>query len=92
MDYSGYNCENWRLRDHKTHEKYISEIISSTTITEERYLIKQCGVRYSELLRLPYFKTVRCHAIDAMYNLLLGTAKSMVAIWALTIIIFIRNY
>ena len=30
MDYSGYDCENWTLRDHKTHEKYISEIISST--------------------------------------------------------------
>ena len=90
MDYSGYDCENWTLCDHKTHEKYISEIISSTT--EERDLIKQYGVRYSELLRLTYFDIVRCHAIDAMHNLLLGTAKSMVAIWALTIIIFIHNY
>ena len=79
MDYSGYDHENWIFCDHKTHEKYISKISSSNTITIERNLIKQYGVRYLKLLYLPYFDIFRCHAIDAMHHLLLGTAKSMVA-------------
>ena len=43
--------------------------------------MKQYGVRYSVLLQLPYFDVVQFHVIDAMHNLLLGTAKNMMHIW-----------
>jgi len=36
----------------------------------ERY-----GVRWSELLRLPYFDIVKCVVVDAMHNLFLGLIK-----------------
>lgn len=37
--------------------------------------------RYSVLLNLPYFDVIRCHLVDPMHNLLLGTAKNMMSIW-----------
>ena len=36
---------------------------------------KSTGVRYTELLRLSYYKPIRFVAIDPMHNLFLGTAK-----------------
>lgn len=39
------------------------------------------GVRYSELLRLPYFDIVEYHVIDPMHNLLLGTGKYLMTMW-----------
>ena len=42
---------------------------------------RKSGVRYSCLLELPYFDAPRMCIIDPMHNLLLGTAKHMVATW-----------
>ena len=42
---------------------------------------KKWGVCYSDLLRLPCFDIVRCHCVDVMHNLLLGTAKHMLDVW-----------
>ena len=42
---------------------------------------REFGVRYSELVRLPYFNIIKQHIIDLMHNGYLGTAKHMVAIW-----------
>lgn len=39
------------------------------------------GAQYTELIRLPYFDIVRCHAVDPMHNLFLGTAKNTVKLW-----------
>ena len=33
------------------------------------------GTRYTSLMELAYFDTVRCHIVDPMHNLFLGTAK-----------------
>ena len=41
----------------------------------------EAGVRYSELLRLPYFDIVRCHLVDPMHNLFLGTNKRILSLW-----------
>lgn len=37
--------------------------------------------RYSDLLRLPYFDIIRCHLVDPMHNLFLGTSKRMISLW-----------
>lgn len=42
---------------------------------------KKAGVRYSDLLRLPYFDIIRCHLVDPMQNLFLGTSKRMISLW-----------
>ena len=36
---------------------------------------------FTELLRIPYFDTVRFTVVDPMHNAFLGTAKRMVGIW-----------
>ena len=39
------------------------------------------GVRFTELLRLPYFDTAYFSVIDSRHNILLGTPKHMISIW-----------
>lgn len=53
----------------------------ATTLSQRKNIERQHGVRFTELLRLPYFDTVRCVAVDPMHNMLLGTAKLMVNLW-----------
>ncbi|PKC04556.1 hypothetical protein RhiirA5_295220, partial [Rhizophagus irregularis] len=40
--------------------------------------VKQTGVRWSELFRLPYFDSIRFTIIDPMHCLFLGIAKWIV--------------
>ena len=39
------------------------------------------GVRYSVLLSLPYFDTVRFTVVDPMHNLYLGSRKHVLKVW-----------
>ena len=39
------------------------------------------GVKYSELLRIPYFNIVHLHVIDPMHNIFLGLAKHTIKTW-----------
>jgi len=44
--------------------------------------VKETGVRWSELLRLPYFNPIRHLVVDPMHNLFLGLVKWIVMdIW-----------
>ena len=74
-DYSGYNRDEWQHRTHKEHQ-----VMAANTATKRDELEKKYGVRYSELLRLPYF-IVEFHVVDPMHNLLLGTAKHITTLW-----------
>lgn len=80
-DYSGYNRAEWTPRKHSEHMKQVSDVMAASTATRNEQVEKKYGVRYSELLRLPYFDIVEYHVIDPMHNLLLGTAKHMVNLW-----------
>ena len=51
------------------------------TMTDRNKIEREFGVRFTELLRLPYFDTIQFSVIDVMHNVLLGTAKLMVTIW-----------
>ena len=44
-------------------------------LVDQQECEKKFGVRYLDLLRLPYFNIVKYHIVDSMHNLLLGTAK-----------------
>ena len=57
MDYSGFNRERWPPRNLNKHRD-VKKIRKCKNITEAR-MESQLGVRYSELLRLPYFDLVR---------------------------------
>lgn len=51
------------------------------TAAERAAVEKESGVRYTVLLTLPYYDTVRFCIVDPMHNLLLGSAKTFIKIW-----------
>ena len=80
MDYSGFEPEP--PRTNAKHREHAQEILNQTSITDRAAKEKQYGVRFSELLLLPYFDCVRFHTIDPMHCLFQGTAKYiMQKIW-----------
>ncbi len=72
-DYSGF--EPCRLCNIIDHCKQVEDILSCSTQEEQNGAESKYGIRYSELLRLPYFDCIRYTIIDPMHNLFLGTAK-----------------
>lgn len=74
-NYSGFQREEWPLRDIKTHRSKALEAKNATSGVAREKIQWEIGVRYSELLRLHYFDIVCCHVIDPMHNLYLGSAK-----------------
>ena len=61
--------------------KHVSKLNGVTTASKEKEVEREYGVRYSELLRLPYLDIIQHHVIDPMQNLLLGTGKYMLTLW-----------
>ena len=51
------------------------------TLADRNKIEREYGVRYTELLKLPYFDTARFSVIDPLHNILLGTPKRMISIW-----------
>lgn len=80
-DYSGFDRSSWQSRSHSLHLEHISEYHTARTASNHQELEQKYGVRFSELLRLPYFDIVEYHVIDPMHNLLLGTCKYIMTLW-----------
>ena len=80
-NYSGFDRSEWQLRTLASHHLHVQRSKAATTRTERDKIQQEAGVRYSELLRLPYFDIVRYHLVDPMHNLFLGTAKKMLTLW-----------
>lgn len=80
-DYSGFNRNFWPKRDLKDHKEQGMKWKHAITLAQRHEIEREYGVRYSELLRLPYFDTIRFTVIDPMHNILLGSAKHIVVLW-----------
>ena len=76
-DYSGFEREQWPPRNLKIHHQKAIEAKNARSNAARTEIEREVGVRYSELLCLPYLDIVKCHLIDPMYNLFLGTAKNI---------------
>ena len=63
------------------HLQQVSKYQQATTALEHQQLDKQYGIRYSDLLRLPYIDIVEHHVVDPMHNLFLGTGKYLMTLW-----------
>ena len=81
LDYSGFDKSKWKARNISEHHMQSKLYLDANTKAQQSEVIKKYGVRYSVLLQLPYFDIVRFHVIDAMHNLLLGTAKHVTHTW-----------
>lgn len=92
LDFSGYDRNEWELRQLNEHHLLATQHKHANTKQEKNKLISQYGVRYSVLLRLPYFDIIRMHVIDPMHNLLLGTAKHMMEVWTEREILNNKNF
>ena len=80
-DYSGYEKGTWEVHTHDLHLQEVSVFGNARTASDHQQNEKKYGVRYSELLRLPYFVIEEYHVIDPMHNLLLGTNKYLMTMW-----------
>ena len=80
-DYSGFDRDTWPERSVAVHRAQGFKWKHAQSLAERHIIEKDHGVRFTELLRLDYFETVRFSVVDPMHNILLGTTKHMITIW-----------
>lgn len=80
-DYSGYDEKSWVPRTKQKHIELSLKHQAAKTQTEAKDIEQESGLRYSELIRLPYYDPIRCHLVDPMHCLLLGVAKHTLKVW-----------
>ena len=81
MNFSGFDRESWPPRTHAMHCEQAYKTLTAKTKKERKEIEKTYGTRYSVLYELSYYDAIRFPIIDAMHNLFLGTAKTMMTIW-----------
>ena len=80
-DYSGYNTQEWPVRELQMHKQKSYQHLNANTKAEQKEIERSYGIRYSALVELPYFNPIRYTVIDPMHNLFLGTAKHCMELW-----------
>ena len=71
--------DEWFItRDSAQHRQNASEWRRCKSDAARKRFVQETGVRWSELLRLPYFDPIRFVTIDPMHCLFLGIAKWIV--------------
>lgn len=66
---------NYEISTVESHRKYAYEWLQCNSKNSRDNHFKEHGVRWSELLRLPYMDPIRFAAVDPMHCLFLGVAK-----------------
>ncbi|KIJ60184.1 hypothetical protein HYDPIDRAFT_71193, partial [Hydnomerulius pinastri MD-312] len=74
-DISNFVCEGWRHRTYHEHLEAAIRWRDAETKKDRDQTFKETGVRWSELLRLPYWDPTRFLVIDGMHNLFLGLVQ-----------------
>ena len=67
--------ENYNSANASLHKKYTQEWLECNSKSSRKNHFKKHGVRWTELLRLPYMDPIRFAVIDLMHCLFLGVAK-----------------
>ena len=65
----------YETRPADLHRKYAQEWMKCNSKSSREGHFKEHGVRWSELLRLPYMDPIRFAVVDPMHCLFLGVAK-----------------
>lgn len=71
-DINSLDPTKWPRRTCEQHRSLAYQWRDATTVPEQEKHFKEYGVRYSELLRLPYWKPTQHIVIEVMHNLFLG--------------------
>lgn len=80
-DYSGFQRNTWPRRDLNDHRTQGMNWKHAATLKKRQDIEREYGVRFSELLRLPYYNSIRFSIVDPMHNALLGSAKHIMMLW-----------
>ena len=72
---SYFTSGNHEKRSHNQIIQQGREYLSATTKARAANIAQKNGVRFSELLKLPYFDIVRMSVTDPMHTFLLGMVK-----------------
>ena len=70
--YSNIDCDTWQRRTNAECRTHAEAFKGAECEEESEAVFAASGLRWSELLRLPYFDPSRFVVIDAMHNLFLG--------------------
>ena len=65
----------WRRRTNDECRSFADRFQAAGSEQDRENVFKASGIRWSELLRLPYFDISRCVVVDSMHNLFLGLIK-----------------
>ncbi|OCH85284.1 hypothetical protein OBBRIDRAFT_740161 [Obba rivulosa] len=85
-DIANFEPSTWPLRDSNAHRAHAESWNSAQSTVERETLFKSTGVRWSQLLRLPYWDPIHFTVIDSMHNLYLGLLKTHCReIWGMSI-------
>jgi hypothetical protein len=74
-DINDINHRSWRRMTEKEHRDAAFAWRDATNKRARAKIYKETGVRWSELLRLPYFDPTRMVVVDGMHNLFLGIIR-----------------
>ncbi|CDO77460.1 hypothetical protein BN946_scf184881.g3 [Trametes cinnabarina] len=74
-DINSLDRASWPQHTWEEHLRYATEWRDAQTEKERDVLFKKHGLRWSELLRLPYWDPTRFAVVDAMHNLFLGELR-----------------
>jgi len=86
QDITNLSRESWPKRSCQDHKHLATEWNNAETVEQQEALFKSHGVRYSELLRLPYWDPVNFVAIDSMHGFYLGLlARHCKVIWGFNV-------
>ncbi len=69
------DMHSWQRRTNEDYRASAQRYLDAQDDRERETIFKETGIRWSELLRLPYFDPSRFVVIDAMHNLFLGLIK-----------------
>lgn len=67
--------DTWQPRTHTEYLTNSERYLNAKDKRERQTIFDETGIRWSELLRLPYFDPSRFVVVDAMHNLFLGLMK-----------------
>jgi hypothetical protein len=73
--YGDTQCHTWKRRTNEECRKSADEFRTARGPKEQLAVFNNTGMRWSELLRLPYFDPAQHVVVDAMHNLFLGLIK-----------------
>lgn len=84
-DINNFDQSTWPKRDLETHRRAAEEW-KAASILEKHRITEEYGLRWSPLLRLPYWNPLQCTVLDVMHNKYLGNLqKHFRQIWGLNV-------